>query len=214
MPRPLPPIPAKLSTIDDLNREQHYHLSSSDKCYFLWEWTPTPYALSATTNFIGNFQRETRFRGRDSWWYKEQAIAHAAIALARTVPTSWAKLATFVPVPPSKIKSDHRHDTRLMDTLRHVSAIADVRELVIQDINTEPRKKEVSPRERAANWRIDKGVTGLDPVSIVVFDDLLTGGSHFAGMKLILEREFPGVPVRGLFLARRVLLDLSGNSAL
>jgi hypothetical protein len=41
-------------------------------------------------------------------------------------------------------------------------------------------------------------------VHIVVFDDLLSGGSHFAAMKIGLSRLFPGVRISGVFLARRV----------
>jgi len=38
----------------------------------------------------------------------------------------------------------------------------------------------------------------------VVFDDFLTTGSHFRAMTSVLEAEFPGVPITGLFIARRV----------
>jgi hypothetical protein len=41
------------------------------------------------------------------------------------------------------------------------------------------------------------------PDRILIVDDLLTGGSHFAGMKMVLARRFPDTPSAGLFLARR-----------
>jgi hypothetical protein len=42
------------------------------------------------------------------------------------------------------------------------------------------------------------------PIQFAVVDDVLTTGAHFKAMKMTLEDAFPGVPLVGLFLARRV----------
>jgi hypothetical protein len=42
------------------------------------------------------------------------------------------------------------------------------------------------------------------PVRIGVVDDVLTLGAHFRAMKHVLQQRFPGVPVVGFFIARRV----------
>jgi len=153
----LPPIPTRLWAIDELIRGDHYHITRDDNCYFLWEWSAAPYSESATSNFISNFQRETRFKKQPSWYHKELAMSHAAKALAAVVPEDWLENATFVPVPPSKTKSDERHDSRLLDTLRLIRPpIIDIRELVLQMANTESRKKGLTPIERARNWTIEK----------------------------------------------------------
>ena len=201
----LPPIPDRLVKIDILTAQDHYHLTNADDCYFLWEWDAAPYAESATTDFIGNFQRDPKFK--DSYWpweFKKKAIRHAAAAVCRTILPEW-QTSIFVPVPPSKIKSDPRHDSRLIDTLRLASsAIRESHELVLQLNNTESRQKNISPEARAENWTVDAGLLAKTPEHFVIFDDLLTGGSHFAAMKIVLARDFPRVPVSGLFLARRV----------
>jgi hypothetical protein len=207
----LPPIPARLSRIDELIRDDHAHLTAKDDCYFLWEWSVAPYAESATTNFIGNFQRETRFRRQNPWWYKEQAINHAAAALAQTVPKEWIAKATFIPMPPSKIKTDERYDSRLLDTL-HLVPVKDAREMVLQLINGESRQKNISPVNRAHNWKLDDPLTRPKPAHFVIFDDLITGGSHFAAMKIVLARKFVGIPITGLFLARRVFANAALES--
>ncbi len=188
-------------------REQHFHLAEDDECYFLWEWNGAPYAESATTNLIGNFQRETRFRRQNAWFYKEQAISHAAAALQHTLPAIWKAESTFVPMPPSKIPSDTRYDTRLADTLARMSpALADTRDLIEQIVNTESRAKNIRPEERLKNLQV-KDLLLLDPrpKHLVIFDDVLSGGSHFVAMKKYLTLLFPGVDVSGVFLARRVL---------
>ena len=39
---------------------------------------------------------------------------------------------------------------------------------------------------------------------LFLVDDVLTAGSHFRAAKDLLSLNFPGVPVVGLFVARRV----------
>jgi hypothetical protein len=117
----------------------------------------------------------------------------------------WKK-SIFVPIPPSKIKGDPGHDSRLMDTLKVANNGAlKTHELVLQLANTESRGKNISPVTRANNWKLSSDSLKSYPDHFVVFDDLLTGGSHFSAMKIVLARKFKGVPVTGLFLARRVL---------
>jgi len=210
-----PPIPERLRKIDDLTRSDHFHLCQEDDCYYLWEWDAEPYAVSATTDFIGNFQRDMRFKDSHwPWHFKRMAIIHAAKAIAQTMLPEWNR-STFVPVPPSKVRDHPRHDPRLISTLLvpvpNLNGL-DVRELVVQITNTQSREKHISPLARAANWALDQSIVNPAPSHIVVFDDLLTGGSHFAGMKIVLGRAFPGVPVAGLFLARRLCLSVQDPS--
>lgn len=202
----LPPIPDRLVKIDILTALEHFYLNDSDDCYFLWEWEAAPYAQSATTDFIGNFQKDPKFRDKHwPWRFKRDAMAHAARAICRTVLAEW-RTSVFVPVPPSKVKNDPRHDSRLIDTLKLASSvITESHELVHQVTNTESRQKNVHPQTRADNWIVRADSLTTMPEHFVVFDDLLTGASHFAAMKIVLARTFPGVPVSGLFLARRVL---------
>jgi hypothetical protein len=69
---------------------------------------------------------------------------------------------------------------------------------VVQLSNTQSRVKNIPPHVRANNWRLDLDSLTESPDHFVVFDDLLTGASHFAGMKIVLARRFPGVPISGL----------------
>jgi hypothetical protein len=203
-----PPIPARPRKIDELTRSDHYHLCQEDDCYYLWEWDAEPYAVSAVTDFIGNFQRDMRFKDAANQWpwsFKKQAIIYAARAIAEILLPEW-RTSTFVPVPPSKTREHPGHDPRLLTTLTlPVCTVSDARELVIQVENTQSREKNVPPHVRASKWRVDQSLLVPAPRHIVVFDDLLTGGSHFAGMKVVLGREFPNVEISGLFLARRLV---------
>ena len=57
--------------------------------------------------------------------------------------------------------------------------------------------------ELIANYRIDDALAAPPPRDIVVFDDVLTTGSHFKAMQHVLKERFPDIAVRGLFIARR-----------
>jgi hypothetical protein len=198
-----PPIPAKLRQIDPLVRLHHFHLCSEDDCYYLWEWDAAPYATSAVTDFVGNFQKDMKFRNSHwPWHFKKQAILHAARAIRQVALPQW-KNSVYVPVPPSKIKDNPGHDPRLIVTLEQSGLNG--HELVLQLSDTESKAKNIPPHVRANNWRLDLDSLTESPEHFVVFDDLLTGASHFAGIKLVLARKFPDVPVSGLFLARRLL---------
>ena len=61
-----------------------------------------------------------------------------------------------------------------------------------------------SPNERVANWHIDKSRVNPEPERIVIFDDMLTTGSHYKGMELALRGEFSAVSIVGVFLTRRI----------
>jgi predicted amidophosphoribosyltransferase len=113
-------------------------------------------------------------------------------------------------VPPSKIKGDPGHDSRLIDTLRLCSPHS--HEIVVQATNTQSRQKDLSPATRASNWKLQAVTLKTAPRRFVIFDDILTGGSHFAGMKIALARAYKGVPISGLFLARRILPALADPS--
>jgi hypothetical protein len=49
---------------------------------------------------------------------------------------------------------------------------------------------------------------------MAILDDVLTAGTHFRAMSIVLSQRFPGVPIVGLFIARRVFppaaLDFAG----
>ena len=55
---------------------------------------------------------------------------------------------------------------------------------------------------RADNFLIDEEEATPEPQSVIVFDDVIAGGSHFKAIKMVLRERFPGVDVVGIFLAR------------
>lgn len=209
-----PPIPACLQQVDELIwiQDEHHYLQRDDQCFYLWERTTGGrYDQYPTNQLIKNFQiaMEVQYTDPRHWYWKGNAITYAARALSDTMPSEWIRDYVFVPVPPSLVKSEAGYDPRLLSTLRRISPAApDIREIVAQKHNATSKEKQISPEERASNYRIDESCCTPTPDGIVIFDDVLSGGSHFKAMRLVLSARFPGVPILGLFLARSIRPDL------
>lgn len=211
-----PPIPRRFSVIDETNRGQYAFLQEQDECYYIWErisqlWAgderPDYASIPATNQFISNFQIPVTCKTDNPkrYYWKEQALKYGATALGTLIPESWREHGTFVPVPPSKVRSDQEHDPRLLMTLRAISPrLNDIRELVFQTENADAKRKGVSPADRAQNYSINEDEAAPDPTAIFIVDDVLTTGCHFKAVELVLKERFPAAIVFGLFLARAV----------
>ena len=121
----------------------------------------------------------------------------------------WLSMATLVPLPPSKVKSDPMYDDRLMQMLQVLGTglQLDIREMIAQRESTEAaRSTEARPRvdELRDNYLIDESLVEPPPRVIGVIDDVPTTGSHFKAAQLLLRSRFPAVKIYGIFVARRV----------
>ncbi len=203
-------FPQRLTKIDDLTRPDHAYLGAEDECYFLGEYTARRgYAFSATNQLILNFKKSMDRRGKPEWKFKTRAIRTAAEALQTALIDKARETLTFVPVPPSKAKTDPLYDDRLVQMLRQMwpGQAVDVRELVVQPVSTNAVHDNVNrptPAELRARYTIDRTLLQPEPKMIAVVDDVMTTGAHFVAMKSVLRAEFPAVKIVGLFIARRV----------
>lgn len=203
-------FPQRLTKIDGLTRPDHWYLSDSDHCFFLGEYTARKgFAFSATNQMILNFKKSVATRNTAQWRYKELAITQAAAAFRTAINGDALRKATLVPIPPSKAKADPLYDDRLTRMLRAIrpSPPLDVRELIIQAASTAAaHNQDVRPRpeDLAAVYRVDQSLMAPIPQTILLCDDVLTTGCHYRAAHTVLQSVFPGVPIIGLFIARRV----------
>ena len=209
-----PRIPKRFSILDETNWNEYCYIELSE-CFYIWErmshlWKPgarPDYSKYPTNGFISNFQIPVTCKTENTYRYKHKiaAMKYAAQALSELLPSEWRDAGCFVPIPPSKVKSDKEHDSRLLKALKAVKPpLADVRVLVLQKQNADPKQKGVRPEDRAENYYINEEEAAPEPQVIFVFDDVLTTGSHFKAMKMVLSDRFPDAQVYGIFLARAV----------
>lgn len=202
-------FPQRLTRIDDLTRSDHYYLAGDDQCVFLGEYTARKgFSFSATNQLIINFKKSVATRGQPQWRYKEKAIAEAATALRVSLTEKALAEVTFVPIPPSKAKTDPLYDDRLVRTLRAVRSNPpiDVRELIFQRASTtavHESDDRPTPDAIASNYVVDTTLTTPAPKLIGLFDDVLTTGAHFKACQIVLRQTWPQIPIIGIFIARR-----------
>lgn len=196
--------------VDDLLRPLYPHLTAADQCYFLREYTAgRGYAGSETNHLILNLKKPPDRRGKPEWRYKERAIEQVAREFRASVNLSALRRVTLVPMPPSKAKSDPLYDDRMLQVLRAVDVEGqlDIRELLLCALSM-PAAHLTAQRptiaQLIANFVVDNTLAEPAPTTIALVDDVLTTGAHFVAAKTALAARFAGVPIRGLFVARRV----------
>jgi predicted amidophosphoribosyltransferase len=211
-------VAIRFSEIDDTNRGDHFHLLPDDACLYLYEYTSHQgYSFSATNQLISNLKKKpTSSQGQ--LYYKGQAVMQCATALRDALNPEWLAMATIVPVPCSKAVGHAEYDNRMESVARLIQPGVDVRNLVIQLESTlaaheAPEGERVTVAALLELYEMDEGLTNPAPRTIGVLDDVLTAGTHFRAMSVVLSQRFPGVPITGLFIARRVFPPAAADFA-
>jgi hypothetical protein len=203
-------FPSLLTRVDASTLSDHGYLSDTDECFFFGGYTAGGgFGYSAMNNHILNFKKDVGQRGRPGWSYKAKAIREAAEAFSKILNGSNTRGTVFVPVPPSKCKSDSLYDDRIVQMLKAISPAdpLDVRELIVQLATSEAAhgsQNRPTPQQIAARYTIDQALIAPGPDLIVICDDVLVSGTHFKAAQVVLGQAFPGVRAIGLFIARRV----------
>lgn len=198
-----------LRQVDDASRADHGYLEEADTVFYLREYTShRGWSYGDTNSLISNLKKPMNLAGTPQWPYKAQAISRCAHDLRQSVRAQGNY--TWVPVPPSKAPDDPLYDDRLVQILRQAFPLDDVRELVFQPSSTAAShttgQSKPPPGQLAAGYRVNTSL-GVPRPAVVIFDDILTTGSHFKAMQRTLVQAFPGVVTYGLFIARRVFPD-------
>ncbi len=205
----------RLTRIDELHLAEFPYLRADDDCYYLGEYTVRQgYQFSATNSLVINLKKGTEYRSTPAWKYKLQAIQACARAFLGGVRSDWLKTVTLVPIPPSKAKAHREFDDRLLQVLKAMQEFApvscDVRELITQLRSYDPSHSSgdrIRPADLRRIYRLTPDLIDSPPQQVALVDDVLTTGAHFRAAKDLLQEQWPGIPVTGLFVARAVWQD-------
>ncbi len=206
------PLNKRILKIDTLTLPDHYYLEPEDICYYTGEYTAGEgHAYSETNQLILNFKKSMDKRGTPQWQHKESAIEQAGNIIRAAIKDD-ARI-TFVPIPPSKCKTDPLYDDRMKRMLEAacVGRHTDIRELVVQPQSVQAvhlAERRPTPDELIANYQIDESLVEPPPQVIFIVDDVLTTGCHFKAVQRLLVQKFPDARIAGLFLARRALKSI------
>lgn len=178
-----------LTRIDELLLPEYYYLQENDECWFLGEYTPRGgYQHSHTNDVVSNLKKEMDRRGRPEWVYKEKSIQQVAQELASALSIEQLQAFTWVPMPPSKARTDPLYDDRLLQVLQALPNAdeIDIRELLEQRTSTRAAHlsdNRLKPHELRGNYRLAEHLWEPRPEIVAVFDDILNTGAHFRATK-------------------------------
>jgi len=202
----------KLQKIDDSLIKEHIHLSKSDNCYFFGDYVGKQgYHYSAMNQLIHNFKKPIEKQKNPlEWKYKQDAVVEISNMLCGV--DIWQAVINYmwVPVPPSKLKTNQEYDDRLILVLKKLQKKEvhfDFRELL--SIKTEKEPAHLSsvkrcPDDHLNNLIFDETKQEPTPKGIVIFDDVITTGATFKAAKSVLAGNYPRIPIIGIFVARSI----------
>lgn len=200
----------RLIKIDEALRKDHCYLTVDDECYCLGEYTPRGnYTAGPVNNLIFNFKKPVDRKGLPQYRYKTNAIREVAGHISKVLRPETAQYSLFVPIPPSKHKTDPLYDDRMTQALQAVPQRLNIRELVESTVSTKAHHEMAEGEPRPGPDALYKTLainrallTNLPSNKIVLVDDILTNGTHFKACKRLIQEHIPGCEVIGLFIGR------------
>lgn len=210
----------KLQKIDELILRDHHHLTESDNCFFFAEYTSRKkYDFSKTNQLIFNLKKSPEKKNTKEWEYKNKAIQTCGKLLSNVFSNKDISKYGFVPIPPSKNKTDPFFDNRLVEILEFANEQEltlnkfKILELILQESsipsfhtikNNGPRP---DPSWLMPHYKIDRNKLNFKPEKFIIFDDLITTGCHFKAISMMLNAVYPDIEIVGVFIARRVFFE-------
>lgn len=214
----------RFSRIDETTIGDHAHLSLADECYYLFEYiSRLGFRGGATNSLISNLKKKPSQSAAPGYRYKGQAIQQCGGYLRGAINADWLRAATLVPVPPSKIIGHPDYDDRIVRICQAIGPGLDIREIVRQVKSTDAAHEQEdglrpTVQDLVQNYIVDQSKLTPAPKAIAIVDDVLTAGTHFVAVRQVLRAVLPGVPIVGIFIARRVFppanFDLDVTDAL
>lgn len=204
-----------LIQIDFLTLFDHSNLDLNDDCFYFMEYPRGGIEYNrgnAVVSFIMNFKKSVTREGFSDWKYKKYAIDEVSKRILSNIPYIFGPWDSFtlIPIPPSKKRDHPEYDDRLVKALLNVKGVEEACQVIdlFQNINNlvpshiaavRPSKDEIK-----SNLSIDNTKIHLLRPTILLFDDVLTNGTHFKACKELLLAINPHFRVIGIFIARTV----------
>ncbi|MBK8740298.1 MAG: hypothetical protein IPM02_12565 [Betaproteobacteria bacterium] len=194
--------------IDELTRRDHYYLGEQDLCYYFLEYSARHgMSFGASNELIRDLVRPESKAGFGPDVPKQRAIRRLAQTFKGALSAGQIGAITFVPLPQARPRDDPQYDDRMHRVLRSVAEGLDVREL-IEWVGTHETGDftgiRTGPDVLYANFHVVPALMEPTPAVIMLVGDVLTTGASFVAARRRLRQAMPGVPVCGLFAARRL----------
>lgn len=199
---------------DDDKQRCHFYLTPDDDCYYLGLYHADLDPSSGLNQLIWNFKKSPTLATSNpsEFWYKAPAIRDLAAMLDGNFITDAINNAiTFVPVPPSKAKSDPEYDDRLVQLLTQLTTehqTPDVQDILATRQSRATTHSQSAPYSNTAVTELQSTIDISYPDGYIprqytmLVDDVLRRGTHYAACKNLLQQHFPETQIVGIFLAK------------
>lgn len=206
----------KFLELAEEHMHEHSYLNIQDNIYYLEEYRSGDGYAGNGNSLIINLKKSVERKGTDEWKHKEKAIIDMAILLAEEMDNGNGvkRKIYWIPIPPSKIRTDPLFDDRTYRILTLATAISSSKKHFVvdalhQNSNRESFSTSTDKRDIAnlvSNYLMND-IPNYDPETdmIVIFDDLLTTGCHFKAVEEVILNRYDNAKIMGIFVARRVL---------
>lgn len=187
------------------------YLGSKDRCLYAMDYTAGGgFQASPANSQIFNLKKAPALRDTDTlqWSYKLQAIRSFARDLLQVFDEG--SRYAIAAIPTSKSTDDAEYDSRLDDVISRVKSHRPDDIIVMNPLvcakSHKPKHltgREMTPDEVYSHlgWR----GFAKPPSSIILIDDVITHGAHFAACKRMIQENHPHTNVRGVFWAKTIL---------
>lgn len=199
----------RLQKIDELLLPSHQYLTADDECFFFMNYTRLNLGFTPENDLILNFKKDmSRRNNAAEWKWKAKAIKQVSDIFLQNLPEINEPNVLFVPIPPSRARTDELYDNRIIQVLTNFCqdrANAEFREIITLANNMTPTHEEKkSPEEIIPLLTVDDALCQDQKEIIFLVDDVITEGAHFKACQAVLQQRFPNSRIKGLFIARTI----------
>lgn len=172
------------------------------------------YNYSDTNNLINNFKKSPKASSPELHYKKkaiEQFASELAILATILLVENYKAGLAIVPMPPSKIRSHPEYDDRVEQVARMIAnrlkEQATYFPVLLGSTDRDAAHLSGSTRDPEVIYRcmtIDESIAIQydEKRHLVVIDDVLTSGAHFAAAYRHLHQRFPEARITGVFWAK------------
>lgn len=214
--------PEKLSRISqDIIRAEYCHLEEESCCYYFGEYMAREGDSNEVNQFIYNYKKLPSHKVKHplAYRYKKEAIGRTTRALVDCLSQSLDPgiRTILVPIPGSKDKKHPEYDDRNSLTLKRTTSELEKLGFEIETqeaiINTKSRTASHSTCNRPSLEELQTTLvlaedlvyaSEEETILVVLFDDVLTRGSHFTTSCNLIKQWLPSAEVAGVFIARTI----------
>lgn len=208
--------PSRWSRVDRVMLMDKHFLSEDDVCFYYLQvdtlrwWVESPHQQA--NSLMDNFKKSpTRYANNlGVLGHKREAVKTLAKAVASFLTEVGGEAlgpVSLVPIPTSRPRGSEGYDSRLDDLCQIVSGdVGFASYLPLLDTveflgKTRYGEVERDPNVLARNIRVAAGALPRCRETVVLVDDVLVTGSHFAACKALLDGAAPVRLLVGLFLS-------------